>query len=152
MSDADIARERAEKAALEVSILEAEDEVAACSLFFQRTGGIERWKNKWGWFEKKPNLRDYSGVRLDGNGKVADIMLPMNGLTNSKSANPEGNEWGEGLHGLRNLQSLNIHRNELEGSLEEVMQQATLMSRADHFLKRPQHFECLRNIDICRNK
>lgn len=95
---------------------------------------------KWGWFDKSEMITKYSGVRVDHLGNLVEVMLPFNGLDNSPKANPRGLNWGEALNGLRFLQSLNIHGNQLEGPLEDFMEAACKMTRADQFLKRPYHF------------
>jgi hypothetical protein len=136
----DAERARAEKAAAQAEMEKEANEVQACALFFNATGGSDNWSTKWGWLDQKENLTEYSGVRVDHTGKLVEIMLPFNGLNSSPKANPSGNNWGEGLNGLRYLQSLNIHGNQLEGSLEDVMESACKMTRADQFLKRPFHF------------
>ena len=110
MSDRYIARARAAKAAAAADITKEADEVEAMATFFNRTGGKDCWSNKWGWWNKSRKLDEYSGVRVDANGKVAEVMLSFNGLNSTPDANQtDGNDWGTGLNGLRFLQSLNIH-------------------------------------------
>jgi Leucine-rich repeat (LRR) protein len=99
-------------------------------------------------------MKKYSGIKITPEGKCAELMLPLNGLSNQKSALPEGgspSDWGAALSGLRLLQSVNLHGNKLEGNLEAALARACVRTTADQFLKRPCHFEALRNIDLCRN-
>jgi len=131
---------------------EESDEVEACQTFFKRTGGGDNWSDKWGWWDKSKDMKTYSGVRLDKDGHVAELMLPFNGLNTAPMANKDtGTDWGSGLNGLRFVQSVNLHGNRLEGSLSEAMDSACAMTRGDQFLKRPHHFDNLRNLDVCRN-
>jgi hypothetical protein len=67
----DIARSRAEKAAEAASLSQEADEIEACAMFFQRTGGVNTWKDKWGWFSKSKKLSDYTGIRLNANNQVS---------------------------------------------------------------------------------
>jgi len=156
MSDAAIERERAAKAALKQDMAKEADEIEACEEFFLNTGGKDCWSEKWGWWDKSRKITTYSGVRVNKQSHVLELMLPFNGLdssTEKNEANEEGSTaWGRGLNGLRYLESLNLHGNALEGSLVDAMAAMCAMTRADQFLKRPQHFSNLRNIDLCRNK
>ena len=69
MSAADIARERREKEKERAAMMEGADEVESCAIFFSSCGGIDHWKQKWGWFEKSKQLKSYSGIRLNTEGK-----------------------------------------------------------------------------------
>ncbi len=71
--------------------------------------------------------------------KVAELMLPFNGLSTSPEKSPR-TDWGEAMHGLRFIQSLNLHGNDLDGSLATELEAAFTMTRNDQFMKRPLHF------------
>ncbi len=71
MSAAEIARERREKEKERAAMMEGADELESCATFFSATGGIDHWKQKWGWFEKSKQLKSYSGIRLNTEGVPA---------------------------------------------------------------------------------
>ena len=145
MTDREIARERARKQAEAETLSTETPEIEGLGKFYRRTGGVEAWRERWGYYTNSPDMASYTGVRLDNEGHVQDLMLSDNGLSSLPALNSDGVDYGEGLNHLRYLQSLNIRSNRLEGSLEKVFDSACALTRADQFSKRTIHFHNLRS-------
>lgn len=145
MTDREIARERRARQAQAEKQNTETPEIQGLKTIYQRTGGVESWRERWGYYTNSPDMASYSGVRLDDQGHVRDLMLSENGLSTVPALNSDGVDYGEGLNHLRYLQSVNLRTNRLEGSLENVFDSACKLTRADQFQKRAVHFENLRS-------
>ena len=145
MTDRQIARDRANKAAKAAEESLQVSEKDGLQIIYIRTGGAASWRERWGFYDKADNISVYTGVIVNGDG-VMELMLSDNGLTIASAENPDGVNFGEGLNALRFLQSLNLRNNpNLKGPLHAVFDSACALTRADHFQKKKVHRKFCQN-------